>query len=175
MPHETEHAVLLRRAALLARPLAHAEVHTDMLHMVEFTLEHERYGIEARLIRAVLPLKNWTSLPGAPAHIAGLINVRSEIIAVLDVRVVLGLARTTAAPAHTVLILHHDTMTCGIIIDALCGVAWLKRADIAPALPTQTGACGHYVLGVTKEQQVVLDALQLLHDPALIVDEAATL
>ncbi len=174
MTHETEQAVLLRRACALARPLQEEEKRTDMLQVVEFMLENERYCIEARYVRAVLPLKNWTSLPGAPAHIAGVMNVRREIIAVLDVRVVLGLPRTVAEQAHTALILHNDTMAFGIVIDALCGVTFLNRADIAPALPTQTGTRRHYALGITNAQQVVLDALQLLNDPALIVDESST-
>src|SRR5262249_53998132 len=76
--------VLLQRAQALAQPLAVDTVPSDTFDCVEFRLAHESYGIASSYVREVYPLRELTPLPGTPPFVLGIINVRGEILSVLD-------------------------------------------------------------------------------------------
>lgn len=57
------------------------------------------------------------------------------------------------------------------MVDRICGMRRILCADIQPTLPTLTGVRLEYLLGITAQRLVVLDATKLLNDEKLIVQE----
>jgi hypothetical protein len=89
---ERARAVLEERARALAR-VPPAEYAGAVLEVVTFDLAGERYALETRHVRAVVRLGEHTPVPGAPDFLVGVLNLRGEVLAVMDLGKVLGLAR----------------------------------------------------------------------------------
>src|SRR5687768_807799 len=77
--------ILKKRAKQLAAEPSQ-EKDGDSLEVIEFLLAHERYGMSSSHVREVFPLKDYTPVPGTPAFIIGVINVRSRVVSVTDIR-----------------------------------------------------------------------------------------
>ncbi|MEJ1959787.1 MAG: chemotaxis protein CheW [Nitrosomonadales bacterium] len=167
---EHTNRVLNERAHVLARETAATKA-DESIEVVEFLLAHERYAIESAYVREVYPLEEFTQLPCTPAFVLGIVNVRGEIISVIDIKKFFDLPEKGLTDLNKVIVLESEDMVFGIVADVISGVSLIPRADIQPSLPTLTGIREDYLLGVTAQRVVVLDAEKLLNDEKLIVQE----
>ncbi|MDO9450880.1 MAG: chemotaxis protein CheW, partial [Rugosibacter sp.] len=83
---EETQRILKVRAQALAREPVSAEAADGHVEVVEFLLAHERYAIDLSYIREVAPMENLTPLPCTPAFVLGIVNLRGEILSVIDIR-----------------------------------------------------------------------------------------
>jgi purine-binding chemotaxis protein CheW len=168
---ETRRRKLLReRASLLAREPA-AEETGERFEVVEFLLGRERYGIETSYIREVCPLREVTPLPGTPPFVLGIMNLRGEILSVLDIRTFFGLGRPAGSPLDKVIVLRGAAMEFGILADEVIGVRTVPALEVQGSLATLTGIRADYLKGVTGDHLVLLDAGKLLSDRRIVVHE----
>lgn len=165
--------ILKERALSLARETVEAEAADSSIEVIEFLLAHERYAVESGHVRGVYPLDELTPLPCTPAFVLGIINVRGEILSVIDIKKFFDLPERGLTDLNKVIVLESTDMVFGIVADTIIGVHRILRADIQPSLPTLTGIREDYLHGVTAERVVILDAEKLLHDEKLIVNEQA--
>ena len=163
--------VLEERAKALAREPARAEAADEWIEIVEFTLAHERYAIASEHVREVYPLEELTPLPCTPTFVLGIVNLRGEILSIIDIKEFFDLPKKGLTDLNKVIVLESEDMMFGIVADAIGGVRRILRTDIQPPLPTLTGIREDYLQGVTAERIVVLDAGKLLSDEKLIVNE----
>jgi purine-binding chemotaxis protein CheW len=163
--------VLKERAQALAREPARVESAGEWIEVVEFTLAHERYAVETEYVREVYPLEDLTPLPCTPVFVLGIINVRGEILSVIDIKKLFELPEKGLTDLNKVIMIESGNMVFGMVADAIRGVSRIWRTGIQPSLPTLTGTREDYLLGVTAERVVILDAEKLLSDKRLIVHE----
>ncbi|MDD5299985.1 MAG: chemotaxis protein CheW [Gallionella sp.] len=163
--------VLEERARALAREPAQAESADERIEVLEFTLAHERYAIASEHVREVYPLEELTPLPCTPSFVLGIVNLRGEILSVIDIKKFFDLPEKGLTDLNKVIVLESEHMVFGIVADAIGGVRRILRADIQPSLPTLIGIREDYLQGVTAERVVILDAGKLLADEKLIVQE----
>ncbi len=163
--------VLEERARALAREPVRAESADAGIEVVEFTLAHERYAVASEHVREVYPLEELTPLPCTPPFVLGIVNLRGEILSVIDIKKFFDLPEKGLTDLNKVIVLELEDMAFGIVADAISGVRRISRAAIQPSLPTLTGIREDYLQGVTAERVVVLDAEKLLNDEKLIVNE----
>lgn len=163
--------VLMARAQALGRVPEAAETAGEHVEVVEFVLAHERYAIESRYIREVAPLENLTPLPCTPAFVLGIVNLRGEILSVIDIKKFFELPEQGLTDLNKIIVLQSGGMLFGILADAIAGVRRIPVAGIQPSLPTLTGIREEYLRGVTPERLVVLDAERLLTDENIVVQE----
>ncbi|ARU32181.1 chemotaxis protein CheW [Sulfuriferula sp. AH1] len=169
-PEDTQ-KTLQARAQALAREVLPAEAADAGIEVIEFLLAHERYAIASECVREVYPLEELTPLPCTPAFVLGIINVRGEILSVIDIKKFFDLPEKGLTDLNKVIVLESADMRFGIVADVISGVRRIMRADIQSSLPTLTGIREDYLLGVTSERVVILDAGKLLSDEKLIVQE----
>jgi purine-binding chemotaxis protein CheW len=169
-PEETQR-ILKARAQALAREPVQAEAANERLEVVEFLLAYEHYAVESRYVREVYPLENLTPLPCTPAFVLGMINLRGEILSVIDIKKFFDLPEKGLTDLNQVIVLQSQDMIFGVLADSILGVRRLPLAEIQPSLPTLTGIREKYLRGVTPERIVVLDAEKLLTDEKIIVQE----
>lgn len=167
---EEARRILKARAQILAREPERV-AGGEHIEVVEFVLAYERYAIESRYVREVYPLENLTPLPCTPAFVLGIVNIRGEIIPVIDIKKFFDLPEKGLPDLNKVIVLHDSDMIFGILADSIAGVHLIPLAGIQPSLPTLTGIRDDYLRGVTAERIVVLDAEKLLTDEKLIVQE----
>ncbi len=166
---ERARAVLDERARLLARAPAEAPRGAEVVEVIAFEVAGERYAVAAEYVREVARLSEPTPVPGAPAFLAGVVNVRGEIVAVFDLRPLFGLAGGGAAPSR-VLLLGGDRVEFGLLADAAHEVLPLRVEDILPPPEAVAGPARDYLRGLTAEGLVVLDGARLLRDQRLVID-----
>ena len=168
---EDTQRILKERAQTLAQEPARAEAVDEGIEVVEFLLAHERYAVASEHVRKVYPLEDIAPLPCTPAFVLGIVNVRGEILSVIDIKKFFDLPEKGLTDLNKVIVLESEDMVFGIVADAISGVRRIQRAGIQPSLPTLTGIREDYLLGVTAERVVILDAEKLLADEKLIVQE----
>lgn len=168
---EDTRRILRERARALAREAVPAETADASIEVIEFLLAHERYAIASEYVRGVDPLEDLTPLPCTPPFVLGIVNVRGEILSVIDLKKFFDLPGKGLTDLNKVIVLESANMVFGIVADAISGVRRILRADIQSSLPTLTGIREDYLLGVTAERVVILDAEKLLTDGKLIVQE----
>lgn len=165
-------AVLQARAAALAARAVAADTGAT-LEVVEFLLGGERYGIESRCVREVCPVREITPLPGTPEFVLGIVNVRGQVLTVIDLRRVLQLGARGLSDLNQVVIVRVDGREVGILADAIAGVRRLRETELQPAGAALAGGAVGRVRGLGPERLVVLDAAAVLNDAGLVVNEAA--
>jgi len=163
--------ILRARAKMLAREPKGKEGAEQQIEVVEFLLAYEKYGIESSYVREIYPLKELTPLPCTPPFVLGLINVRGQILSVIDIKKFFDLPDKGLTDLNKVIIVHSDKMELGLLADAILGINLVPLPEIQPSLPTLTGIRAEYLRGVTKERLVILDAKSLLLDKKIIVHE----
>ncbi len=168
---ETKKAILKERALALAKERPKEQLAEAHLEIVEFVLASERYGIESSFIREIYPLRDLTPLPGTPPFVLGIINLRGEIISVIDIKKFFDLPEKGITDLNKVIVLRNAEMEFGVLADAVPGARWIAREAIQPPPATFTGLREEYLYGITVERIAILDAVKLLSDPKLIIQE----
>ena len=172
---EEKKRVLKARARELAQETVEKNTSEEIIEVVELLLAQEAYGIESSYVCEVYPLKELTRLPGTPSFVLGIVNMRGQIISVVDLRRFFDLPEMEINESSKVVRLRHDEMEFGILADAIIGVRSITLEEIRPPLPTLTGIRAEYLRGVTNERLVVLDAEKILSDGKMVVHEEVEL
>jgi purine-binding chemotaxis protein CheW len=167
-----------RRAILRSRARALAQEHQgeegtlqSRLEVVEFLLASERYGIELKYISEIHALSEFTPLPGTPAFVLGLTNVRGKILSVIDIKKLFDLAGRGLTDLNKVIVVRSHQMELGILADAVLGVRTIPLNEFQTSLPTLTGIRAEYLKGITKDPLVVLDVAKILSDEKIVVND----
>lgn len=166
---DAERRLLQRRARELARPPEPQEPAANLVAVVEFRLGAEAYAIDVQYVAEVLPFRPLTRIPGVPAFVRGIVNVRGLVVAILDLRILLGLPVEDPSPQARILLLGSPTVAFGILADQVPGTGSLLLRELQPPLPTLRGMRAAFTRGVTSSGLALLDAPALLDDPRLRV------
>jgi len=100
-----------------------------------FRVGESTYGCEIDAVREIIPYRRATRLPGAPAYVQGLVNLRGTIVTVLDLGVRLDPARAPVREGSIILV-QHGTRNVGIAVDEVMDVQAVDED------PIETGADG---------------------------------
>jgi purine-binding chemotaxis protein CheW len=164
-------AILQARARALAR-----EVQADLRtaeggEFVEFTAARVRFAAETSQVREVCRLQDLTPVPCTPPFVCGIVNVRGQILTVLDLKRLLDLPDQGLVDRQHVVIVHADGVELGLLADGTPAVRRVRSGDTQPAPPTLTPRRAAYVRGVTPDGLAVLDVARLLADPEIVVHQ----
>lgn len=171
LTEEDKSKIMRERAKKLSARSKTEEAGEGKLEIVEFVLSGEIYGIESVHIREAYPLKNFTPIPCTPAFVLGVINVRGEVLSIVDIGRFFDLPRKGITDLNKVIVLGSGDMEFGILADEVLGVSLIPLKDIQESLPTLTGIRAEYLKGVTNDRVTVLDAGKILLDKNLIVHQ----
>ena len=109
-----------------------------------FYLGNEVYGLPLDQLREVAHVTHLRRVPGAPAGVAGLVNLRGEILCALDVRAILGLPPKASSEAPFIVALRGFADPLGLIVDSIADIYSVASSDIdaPPATwPADRAAC----------------------------------
>jgi purine-binding chemotaxis protein CheW len=167
-----DRATLLReRARELARPAVDETQGDDQYEVVEFTVSRQRVSVETTQVREVCRLQELTPVPCTPAFVCGIVNVRGQILTVLDLGRLLDLPDSGLIDRQHVVIVRADGVELGLLADGMPLVRRIRTADVQPSLPTLGGGGSAYLRGVTVDGLALLDTARLLSDPRLVVHQ----
>jgi purine-binding chemotaxis protein CheW len=163
--------ILQARARALACKPKSCQADGAAIEVIEFRLAKERYAVERDYVREVYPLKEMTPVPCTPAFMLGVVNVRGQMVPVIDIKKFFDLPETGITDMHRVIILHAADVEVGVLADADIGARSIPLTSIQASLPTLTGIRAQYLKGVSDPHTVILDAARILADPKIVVNE----
>lgn len=163
--------VLRSRAKELSMEIENKGTDDEYFESLEFLLAHETYAIETPFIWEVYPMTELTPLPCTPAFVLGLINIRGQILTVIDMKKFFDLPERGITNLNKVIIVRKDAMELGILADEIIGIRNIQVNELQPPLSIMTGIYADYLKGITGERLIVLDMERFLTDRRLIVNE----
>jgi purine-binding chemotaxis protein CheW len=101
---------------------------TDVANAVVVRLGAGRFAASLDAVAEVGRVPSLTRIPGAPPWLSGVANWRGRLLAVLDLRSVLGAEPTPLGPAARLVVLTVDGVSAGIVVDAVEGTGALEAA-----------------------------------------------
>lgn len=169
---DSRHMLKERAQALAAGSTPEASASDACIEVVGFQLACEQYAIESRHVREVCVLDSLTAVPCTPAFVLGIINLRGEILSVIDMKVFFDLPSRGLTDLDKVIVLQSGNMVFGVLADVITGVSHVPVVDIQPTLPTLAGVREAYLLGLTPDRIVIIDAEKLINDANIVVHES---
>ena len=148
-------------------------IDTNTEEFLTFTLGTETYGIEILKVQEIRSFEPATKIANTPDFIKGVINLRGNIVPILDLRIRFKLAEVSYNDFTVVIILNLDQRTIGIVVDSVSDVLALNPDQISPVPDLVASIDTKYLLGLaTKDEQmlILLNIEQLMssQDMALV-------
>ncbi|RJG49046.1 chemotaxis protein CheW [Motilimonas pumila] len=139
----------------------------EVVQWVTFQLEHETYGINVMQVQEVLRYTEIAPVPGAPAYVLGIINLRGNVVTVIDTRSRFGLMPSEVSDNSRIVIIEAEKQVIGILVDSVAEVVYLRASeiDIAPNVGTEEAA--KFIQGVSNRDGqllILVDLNKLLSD-----------
>jgi len=127
-----------------------------ILQWVTFRLENETYGINVMQVREVLRYSEIAPVPGAPAYVIGIINLRGNVVTVVDTRERFGLSSAEITDNTRIVILETEKQVVGILVDAVAEVVYLRQSEIEAAPNVGNPDNARYIQGVSHKNNELL-------------------
>ncbi len=147
---------------------ANEAVDTDeVLQWVTFKLETETYGINVMQVQEVLRYTEIAPVPGAPMYVLGIINLRGNVVTVIDTRSRFGLESTEVTDNTRIVIIEAEKQVIGIMVDSVAEVVYLKASEIDVAPNVGNDESAKFIQGVSNrdgELLILVDLNKLLSD-----------
>lgn len=129
-----------------------------------FELGSERYGVDVAAVRRVRAIGRITHVPGIPRFYRGVVNVRGQVITVLDLRLFFDMqAANDLRPPEELVVVEAGRLEIGLLAHNVQGVVAVPQAAVEPVDNIR------YALGITAERLVLLDIPRLFEDERLLV------
>jgi len=134
---------------------------------VTFRLNEEIYGINVMSVQEVLRVTEIAPVPGAPNYVIGIINLRGNVVTVIDTRNRFGLPPKEMDDATRIVIIEAENQTVGIVVDSVSEVVDIYSNEIETAPNVGNDETARYIEGVvsrSEELLILVDLNKLLTD-----------
>ena len=166
---DTPTDVLRKRAELLSQAPQESLQATDVLEVIQFRIGRELYAIETRFVEEVIRISDITAIPDSAEILLGVMNLRGEILAVMDI----GLLLHSAIEDHdrsSIMVLGEHRTEFGVTVDAVTEVTSIRVSDVHPPMKHEDQS-DSLIRGVTADSLMVLDGTALLEDERLHIND----
>lgn len=137
------------------------EERTEELQVVAFALGDEQYGIDIGTVREIIRMPTVTQMPGMPDYVRGVINLRGQVIPVVDLRARFRLPAVEWDERTRVLVVDIGGESIGVVVDAVTEVRRVASDSVeAPGATTTTNE-SYYIEGIAKQDEHLLILLDL--------------
>jgi purine-binding chemotaxis protein CheW len=144
-----------------------ADPNDEVLQWVTYRLDEETYGINVMQVQEVLRHTEIAPVPGAPDYVLGIINLRGNVVTVIDTRARFGLPPTEITDNTRIVIIEADEHVVGILVDSVAEVVYLRSSEIDSAPNVGTEESAKFIQGVSNrdnELLILVDLNKLLSD-----------
>ncbi|ANN63199.1 chemotaxis protein CheW [Brachyspira hyodysenteriae] len=133
----------------------------DSTNLVTFRLGSGEYAIDIMQAKEIIKMEKITLIPNAPDFVEGVINLRGNIIPIIDLKKRFNLEETEGDKNTGIIIVKIEDVDMGIIIDSISKVVSISNSDIQPPPPMLSGIGQKYIKGVGKLEDKLLVVLDL--------------
>jgi len=131
------------------------------LQLATFLLGDLRFGVDLLEIQEINRQRDLTLVPHTPPEVRGVINLRGEVVTVLDLRRVLGLGEVELGRATRNIILRSGEESVGVLVDRLGDVVRVEASELQPPPANVSGLDARFMLGVHQQEDELLVVLRI--------------
>lgn len=128
---------------------------------VTFRLAEEIYGINVMQVQEVLRMTEIAPVPGAPNSVLGIINLRGNVVTVVDARELFGLPRNENTDQTRIMIVEINKLIVGLLVDSVAEVVNIQNSDIDSAPSIGNEDSSRYIQGVYSKSGEILILVDL--------------
>lgn len=139
-----------------------------ILQWVTFRLAGETYGVNVMQVQEVLRYTEIAPVPGAPHYVIGIINLRGNVVTVIDTRNRFGLTPGEVTDNTRIVIIEEEKNVVGILVDSVAEVVYLRQSEIETAPNVGNDESAKFIQGVCHKNNELLILIEL---DKLITDE----
>ncbi|VVN45759.1 Chemotaxis protein CheW [Pseudomonas fluorescens] len=132
-----------------------------ILQWVTFKLDNETYGINVMRVQEVLRYTEIAPVPGAPSYVLGIINLRGNVVTVIDTRQRFGLMNAQISDNTRIVIIEADKQVVGIMVDSVAEVVYLRQSEIETAPNVGSDESAKFIQGVCNKNNELLILVEL--------------
>jgi purine-binding chemotaxis protein CheW len=146
---------------------AKQDENNPVIRWVTFRLENEKYGINVMQVQEVLRVTEIAPVPGAPEYVLGIINLRGNVVTVIDTRKRFGLESIDMDDSTRIVIIESDGQVVGILVDSVAEVVDIRSSNVEQAPNVGTDESAKFIQGVSSidgELLILIDLNKLLTD-----------
>ncbi len=146
---------------------AEGKASEEVFQWVTFKLENETYGVNVMQVQEVLRYTEIAPVPGAPDYVLGIINLRGNVVTVIDTRLKFGLMPAEITDNSRIIIIEAEKQVVGILVDSVAEVVYLKASEIDDAPSVGTEESARFIQGVSNRKDdllILVDLNKLLSD-----------
>ncbi|PJC88245.1 chemotaxis protein CheW [Vibrio sp. HA2012] len=143
------------------------QVNDEVLQWVTFQLEEETYGINVMQVREVLRYSEIAPVPGAPDYVLGIINLRGNVVTVIDTRSRFGLMQGEVTDNTRIIVIESERQVIGILVDSVAEVVYLRTSEIDTTPSVGSDESAKFIQGVSNRDGkllILVDLNKLLSD-----------
>ncbi len=137
------------------------DVEEDVFQLVVFRLSREWYGVEITKTREILKIEGITYLPSSPEHVAGIFNLRGNILSVTDLKSVFGLPYEEMTERSRIVVVESGIIETGFLVDELAEVTDVPVSKIDPTLTTISPHRADYLDGECRIDDKLIGVLNI--------------
>ena len=128
-----------------------------VLRWVTFKLGDETYGINVMQVQEVLRMTEIAPVPGAPSYVLGIVNLRGNVVTVIDTRNRFGLPPVEADDATRIVIIETEGHIIGVLVDSVAEVVNLQSSEIETPPNVGNNESARYIQGVySRDGQILI-------------------
>lgn len=128
---------------------------------VTFHLGDEIYGIDVLQVQEVLRITEISPVPGSPDYVLGIINLRGNVVTVIDARYRFGLPPKDVDDASRIIVVDAFEKVIGLLVDNVSEVAYVPNAQIETAPNVGADDGDKFVSGVSNREGGLLIMVDL--------------
>ncbi|MAZ66190.1 MAG: chemotaxis protein CheW [Kangiellaceae bacterium] len=133
----------------------------EVLQWVTYKLANETYGINVMQVQEVLRYTEIAPVPGAPEYVLGIINLRGNVVTVIDTRQRFGLESTETNDNTRIIIIEAEQNVVGILVDSVAEVVYLRESEIETAPNVGNDDSAKFIQGVAHHNEQLLILVDL--------------
>jgi len=137
----------------------------ELSRFIEFSLGNEDYAIPLLMVREVISVPDTTPIPKSPSHFLGIMNLRGQVISVVDLRKKLKV-EAKQDKEEAVIIVDIGGMNIGVVVDSINRVLAFSSDEVSEMPEVENQLNTHYIFGVYKKE----NSLTVLLDIAKVLD-----
>src|SRR5579864_3436204 len=137
----------------------------EAVQVVSFRLGGEEYGVDIAQVQEIIHMVEITHVPRAPHFMEGVINLRGQLIPIIDLRTRFGMQRAEHTKSTRIVVTEIGSKRVGIVVDSVSEVLNIPLDQVEPAPDMIAGVGTEYIQGVGK----VTDRLIILLDLTMVM------
>jgi len=129
--------------------------------LITFRVAEQDFCVD---IQSVLEIRGWspvTPLPRAPDHVLGTINLRGQVLPIIELAAALGLPRTTPDSRHAIIVARIAGRLTGLLVEGVSEILTIDRSEVQPAPDLGAAACARFVSGLIASGSSMLTLLSI--------------